>query len=72
MDAKVICECCEKVAYALTDRREVELLPGIYRANREEYLRRNDGYAFRSYGEVFRRYFLRAKDPVPHPLWPRD
>lgn len=48
------------------------LLPGIYRENRDDYLRRNDGYAFRSYGEVFRRYFLRAKDPVPHPLWPRD
>ena len=46
-------------------------LPAVYRASREEYLRRNDGYAFASYGEVFRRYFLRAKDPVPHPLRPR-
>lgn len=44
-------------------------LPALYRANRADYLRRNDGYAFASYGEVFRRYFLRAKDPVPHPLW---
>lgn len=32
MDAHVTCECCEKVEYAVTDRREVELLPGIYRA----------------------------------------
>jgi fatty acid desaturase len=46
-------------------------LPAIYRENRDEYLRRNDGYVFASYGEVFRRYFLHAKDPVPHPLWPR-
>lgn len=45
-------------------------LPALYRANRDEYLRRNEGYLYRSYGEVFRRYFLKAKDPVPHPLWP--
>lgn len=44
-------------------------LPGLYRADRDAYLRRNEGYVFRSYGEVFRRYFLTAKDPVPHPLW---
>ncbi|MFM2354699.1 MAG: hypothetical protein RLZZ528_435 [Pseudomonadota bacterium] len=46
-------------------------LPAIYREHREDFLRRNDGYTFTSYGEVFRRYFLRAKDPVPHPLWPK-
>ena len=45
-------------------------LPGTYRANREHYLRRNEGYLYRSYAEVFGRYLLRAKDPVPHPLWP--
>jgi fatty acid desaturase len=44
-------------------------LPALYRANRAEYLRRNDGYSYASYAEVFRRYFLRPKDPVPHPLW---
>ena len=32
--------------------------------------RRNEGYRYASYGEVFRRYFLKAKDPVPHPVWP--
>lgn len=47
-------------------------LPGIYAANRDDYLRRNDGYQFDSYGEIFRRFFLRPKDPVPHPLWPQD
>jgi fatty acid desaturase len=44
-------------------------LPGLYAANRERYLARNEGYAFRSYAEVFRRFFLRAKDPVPHPFY---
>ena len=47
-------------------------LPQIYFNNREKYLRRNDGYRYASYGEVFRRHFLRAKDPVPHPLYGRD
>ena len=47
-------------------------LPGLYFANREKYLSRNDGYRFRNYAEVFRAYFWRAKDPVPHPLWPQD
>lgn len=44
-------------------------LPALFRANREKYLTRNDGYYYRSYGEIFARHFLRAKDPVPHPLW---
>lgn len=47
-------------------------LPGVYFANRARYLGRNGGYMYRSYAEVFRRHFLRAKDPVPHPLWGRD
>jgi fatty acid desaturase len=47
-------------------------LPQLYRANREHYLRRNDGYLYRSYAEIFARYLLRAKDPVPHPLWPPE
>lgn len=47
-------------------------LPGLFAERREEFLRRNEGYSFTSYAEVFRRYFLRAKDPVPHPLWPKQ
>ena len=43
-------------------------LPETYRANRDEYLRRNEGYSYASYAEVFRQYFLKPKDPVPHPL----
>ena len=46
-------------------------LPALYWANKDRYLSRNEGYCYRSYGEIFRRYFWRAKDPVPHPLWPR-
>lgn len=46
-------------------------LPALYRANRAAYLRRNDDYRYANYGEIFRRHFFRAKDPVPHPLWRR-
>lgn len=45
-------------------------LPSLYAARRDHYLRRNEAYVFASYGEIFRRYFLKAKDPVPHPVWP--
>lgn len=44
-------------------------LPRLWRENRAEYLRRNEHYIYSSYGQIFRRHFLRAKDPVPHPLW---
>ncbi len=47
-------------------------LPATYRANRAHYLRRNEGYLYRSYAEIFARYLLRTKDPVPHPLWPPE
>ncbi len=45
-------------------------LPQTYFSNREHYLRRNEGYFYRSYREVFRQFLFRAKDPVPHPVWP--
>jgi fatty acid desaturase len=45
-------------------------LPALYAARREHFLRRNDGYRYSSYKDVFRRYFFKAKDPVPHPIWP--
>jgi len=47
-------------------------LPALYFGNRAHYLRRNDGYVYRSYAEIFRRHLFRAKDPVPHPIWPVD
>ncbi|MEY8843117.1 fatty acid desaturase [Cribrihabitans sp. XS_ASV171] len=46
-------------------------LPGLYRQGKSRYLAVNDGYVYRSYAEIFRQYFWRAKDPVPHPLWRR-
>ena len=47
-------------------------LPDLYRTRRAEWLRRNEGYLYRSYAEVFRRHLLTPKDPVPHPLWPPE
>lgn len=44
-------------------------LPAVYRARKARFQHINHGYVYRSYGEVFARYFLRAKDPVAHPLW---
>jgi fatty acid desaturase len=45
-------------------------LPALYAANRDHYIRRNDGYIYRNYLEIFRAHLFRAKDPVPHPLMP--
>lgn len=45
-------------------------LPALYAARRAHFLRRNDAYVYRSYAEIFRRYLLKAKDPVPHPHFP--
>ncbi len=47
-------------------------LPKLFADNRAHYLGRNDAYHYRSYADVFAKYFVRAKDPVPHPLWRRD
>lgn len=44
-------------------------LPALYAGNAAHYLRRNEGYRYASYGQIFREHLLRAKDPVPHPLW---
>jgi fatty acid desaturase len=44
-------------------------LPAEYARRREWWLRRNGGYSYRSYAEVFRRHLLARKDPVAHPIW---
>ncbi len=44
-------------------------LPRAFAQDREHYLARNDGYFYANYREIFWRYFFRAKDVVPHPLW---
>ncbi len=45
-------------------------LPQTYFSNRAHYLRRNDGYLYPGYGPIFRQFLFRAKDPLPHPIWP--
>lgn len=47
-------------------------LPALYRDNKAVYQDCNGGYVYRSYAQIFRQYFWRAKDPVPHPRWPLD
>lgn len=47
-------------------------LPALYLADREGWQRRNGGYVFRNYLEVFRSFALRAKEPVVHPVLRRD
>ncbi|CAN5446024.1 fatty acid desaturase [soil metagenome] len=43
-------------------------IPAYYRAERDMLMTRNNGYLMRGYGEIFRRYFLRPKEPVAHPI----
>lgn len=45
------------------------LLPEAYARDRAGWLWRNDGYVFEGgYGEILRRYALRAKEPPVHPF----
>ena len=45
-------------------------LPALYAAKGDHFRRRNESYVFSGYGEIFRRYLFKAKDPVAHPVWP--
>ena len=47
-------------------------LPGRYFAARDRHLERNDGYVYRSYAAIFRRFTFRRKEPVAHPLYRAD
>jgi fatty acid desaturase len=48
-------------------------LPMLYRSGKDKFLLGNQDYVYRSYGQIIGQYFLRAKDPVAHPLWqPKD
>ena len=40
----------------------------LYAARKARFQRRNQGYVYRSYGQIFGSIFW-AKDPVAHPLW---
>jgi fatty acid desaturase len=42
-------------------------LPAFYRAEREALIARNNGYLMKGYGEIFSRFLLRAKEPIPYP-----
>jgi fatty acid desaturase len=43
-------------------------LPAAYRARRAHWQAVNDGYVFRGYGAVLRRFAFRRKEPVAHPI----
>lgn len=43
-------------------------LPRLFRNNRQRLLAMNRGYTFKSYGDIWRRYAFRAKEPVAYPL----
>lgn len=43
-----------------------------YENRRAAFQARNGGYVYRSYRQIFAQYFLKAKDPVPHSLWPQN
>lgn len=43
-------------------------LPGFYRRHRAQFVRRNNCYVYKSYWQIFRLYFFRAKEPVVHPI----
>lgn len=47
-------------------------LPAIYRKDREDWRRRNEGYVFSGYLELARHYLFKVKEPVAHPLKRRD
>lgn len=42
-------------------------LPAFYRAEREALIRQNNGYLMKGYGEIFRRYFFKPKEPIAYP-----
>lgn len=47
-------------------------LPKLFDANRARYLERNEGYLYKNYFEILRKYLFTRKDPVPHPLWEKE
>lgn len=42
-------------------------IPAYYRAEREKLIAQNNGYLMKGYGEIFARFFLSAKEPIPYP-----
>ena len=48
------------------------LLPAYWRSRRSDYLARNQNYLVKGYGEVVRRWLIRPREPVVHPLVHRE
>lgn len=42
-------------------------LPAYYRTDRDMLIAKNNGYLMRGYGEIFRRFFFKAKEPIAYP-----
>jgi fatty acid desaturase len=42
-------------------------IPAYYRADRDQLISRNNGYIMKGYGEIFARFLLKAKEPIPYP-----
>jgi fatty acid desaturase len=42
-------------------------IPAFYRAEKDRLIAQNNGYTMRGYGEIFWRFFLKAKEPVAYP-----
>lgn len=42
-------------------------IPAYYRSEKTGMLARNGSYIMKGYGEIFRRYLFRAKEPIPYP-----
>lgn len=45
-------------------------MPAMYAAKADHYRRRNEAYVYPGYAAIFREFLFKAKDPVPHPVWP--
>jgi len=47
-------------------------LPKAFERKRTHFLKKNDGYHYRSYWSVFKDHFVRPKDGPVHPLWSKE
>ena len=47
-------------------------LPRMYHEHGAAFIERNGAYVYRSYGQILRKYFFKAKDPVAHPFLRRE
>jgi len=45
------------------------LIPKLYEANKSEFRLQNEDYTYKNYREIFKMYFFRRKDDVPHPFY---